>query len=130
MKYSKGYKYQLKGNVFIQTRLMPEKPAIIQGFIFLGTDGKLFIYNSYAWNGATCAPDFKCNMLAVLVHDALFQLIQEGLLPDYHFKECNEELRDIMIMEGTPKLIAEVFYFGVNTFGKHFYKKITPVFEV
>jgi hypothetical protein len=130
MKYSKGYKYQLKGNVVIQTRLRPEKPAIIQGFIFLGTDGKLFIYNSYAWNGATCAPDLKSNMLAVLVHDALFQLIQEGLLPDYHFKECNEELHDIMISEGAQKLIAEVFYLGVSKFGKKFYKKKTTVFEV
>ena len=130
MKYSKGYKYQLKDNVVIQTRLRPDTPAIVQGYIFLGTDGKLFIYKGYAWNGATCAPDFKCNMLGVLVHDALFQLIQEGLLPDYHFKQCNEELSDIMIVEGTPKLIAEVFYFGVSKFGKKFYKKKTPVFEV
>jgi len=130
MKYSAGYKYQLKGNVLVQTRLRPTTPAIIQGFIFLGGDGKLFIYNSYAWNGATCAPDFDGNRLAVLVHDALFQLIQEGLLPDDSFKECNEELRDIMISEGAPRLIAELFYFGVSGFGKKFYKKKTPVFEV
>ena len=130
MKYSKGYKYQLKSNVVIQTRLRPEQPAIVQGFIFLGSDGKLFIYRGYAWNGSNLSPNFDSNRLAVLAHDALFQLIQEGLLPDYHFKECNEELRDIMIIEGTPKPIAEVFYFGVSTFGKKFYKKITPVFEV
>jgi len=130
VKYSRGYKFQLKSNLVIQTRLRPSAPAIVQGYIFLGTDGKLFIYSGYAHNGATLAPDFKSNFIAVLVHDALFQLIQEGLLPDYHFKECNEELRDIMITEGTPKLIANVFYFGVSNFGKNFYKKITPVFEV
>lgn len=130
MKYSSGYKYQLKSNVVIQTRLRPNTPCVIQGYIFLDTDGELFIYRGYAWNGATLAPDFDCNRLAVLVHDALFQLIQEGVLDISFISQANEELRDIMIAKGTPKVVADIFYFGVSNFGKHFAKTMQPVYEV
>ena len=78
-KYSSGYKYQLKSNVVIQTPLLPGTPRFIQGYVFLDTDGVLMIYRGYAWDGCTNAPDTDSNMLAGLVHDALYQMMQEDV---------------------------------------------------
>ncbi len=130
MKYSKGYKYQLKADVIIQTALRPDKPYIIQGYVFLGTDGKLFIYLGYAWNGATNGIDFRCTMLGVLVHDALFQLIQEAEMPLEFVDPANLELKTIMICEGAPVLLANIYYFFVHKYGRDFAIKKTPVYEV
>ena len=130
MKYSKGYKYQLKDDVVIQTALRPDKAYIIQGYIFLGTDGKLFIYRGYAWNGATLGIDLDCTMLGVLVHDALFQLMQESGMPLELEPIANEELQRIMICEGAPVFIASIYYFFVNKYGGRFATRKLPVYEV
>lgn len=59
MKYSEGYKYQLKANIVIQTTLRPDTPCVINGFIYLDTDGLLYIYKGYAWDGCSFAPDWR-----------------------------------------------------------------------
>lgn len=116
-KYSSGYKYQLKSNVVIQTSLRPATPRFIQGYVFLDTDGTLIIYRGYAWDGCTNAPDTASNMLAGLVHDALYQLMQEDIL-DKSFKPLADEmLRDIMISQGSFKTTADLFHYAVNEFG-------------
>lgn len=118
LKYSSGYKYQLKSDVIIQTSLLPESPRFIQGYVFLDTDGTLIIYRGYAWDGCTNALDTDSNMLAGLVHDALYQLMQEGVL-DWSFKpEADNMLRDIMISQGAFRSIADLFRFAVNEFGR------------
>lgn len=117
LKFSSGYKYQLKSNVVIQTALRPETPRFIQGYVFLDTDGVLMIYRGYAWDGCTNAPDTKSNMLAGLVHDALYQMMQEGVL-DKSFKPLADEmLRDIMISQGSFKATADLFHLAVKEFG-------------
>lgn len=120
MKYSKGYKYQLKETVVIQTALLPLVPCVIQGFILLNTDGKLYIYKGYAWDGVTHGIDFKFAMIASLVHDALFQLMQEGLLPLSFVHLANLEFRKLMIISNAPKFIAELYYQAVDHFGVSF----------
>lgn len=116
-KYSSGYKYQLKSNVVIQTSLRQETPRFIQGYVFLDTDGVLIIYRGYAWDGCTNAPDTESNMLAGLVHDALYQLMQEDIL-DKSFKPLADDmLRDIMISQGSFKSTADLFHLAVQEFG-------------
>lgn len=118
LKYSSGYKYQLKSDVVIQTSLRPETARFIQGYVFLDTDGTLIIYRSYAWDGCTNAPDTDSNMLAGLVHDALYQLMQEGVL-DWSFKpDADDMLRDIMISQGSFKATANLFHLAVQEFGR------------
>lgn len=117
------YKFTEEKDLVIQTALRPAKPCIIQGFVFLDTDGKLYIYKGYSHNGVTLGIDFKFTRLAALVHDALFQLMQEGLLPMSFFKQCNLELKRLMIANGSSKFVAKFYYFMVQTFGKPFAKR-------
>lgn len=130
-KYSSGYKYQLKSNVVIQTPLLPGTPRFIQGYVFLDTDGVLMIYRGYAWDGCTNAPDTDSNMLAGLVHDALYQMMQEDVL-DKSFKPMADEmLRDIMISQGSFKATADLFHLAVKEFGnKHMEPKKVNVLRI
>lgn len=117
LKYSSGYKYQLKSNVVIQTSLRPETPRFIQGYVFLDADGTLIIYRGYAWDGCTSAPDTKSNLLAGLVHDALYQLMQDGVLDQSFKPDADEMLREIMISQGSFNAVADLFHFAVQEFG-------------
>ena len=130
-KYSSGYKYQLKSNVVIQTALRPGAPRFIQGYVFLDTDGTLIIYRGYAWDGCTNAPDTDSNMLAGLVHDALYQLMQEDIL-DKSFKPLADDmLRDIMISQGSFKTTADLFHYAVQKFGgKHMTAKPVIMLQI
>ena len=123
LKYSDGYKIQIKEDVFVQTRLKPKQRAEIPGYVSIETDGGLWIYNRYAYDGATGGVNLDCMRLAILVHDALFQLMQEGQLDIAFFQQANEELRDIAISNGTPVWITNFFYFCVSKFGNAFATK-------
>jgi len=131
MKYSKvNYKYYLEETVSVQTSLRPEQSAIIPGYIFLGVDGKIIIYSRYAWDGATGGVNFKGNRLAVLVHDAIYQLIREGLI-DARIKEfADRDLRDTMIFYRSYKWVANFFYFCVSKFGNAFTTNKKKIYEV
>lgn len=122
MKYKSGYKYILAEQLIRQTNVKPENAIGIDRFIILRTDGVLILGKGYAWNGANCVPDTKENMEASLVHDALYQLMQEGVLSLSWKEKCDEELRDIMIEKGSNKIIASIFFWGVTTFGSYFIK--------
>ncbi|MBX9635925.1 MAG: hypothetical protein K2Q45_00045 [Nitrosomonas sp.] len=117
LKYSSGYKYQLKSDVVIQTALRPVNPCVIQGYVFLDTDGELRIYLGYAWDGCTSAPDTKTNLLAGLVHDALYQLMQEGVLDQSFKPDADEMLRNVMISQGSFNATANLFHFAVQELG-------------
>lgn len=130
LRYLGGYKYQLKSNVVLQTKLRPTQPCIVQGYIFLGTDGKLFIYSGYAWNGCTLAFDNKRNIRASLVHDALYQLMQEELLERYWKPSADRLFYDLLLEDGSCFLTAEVYYAAVYTFGDTFTKKPKKVITI
>jgi len=115
--YCGGYKYQLKTDVVIQTILRPESQCVIQGFIFLDTDGILRIYRGYAWDGCSNAPDTDSNMLAGLVHDALYQLMQEGVLEWDYKPRADWMLKEIMIKQGSFRWVADLFHSAVREFG-------------
>ena len=131
MKYSKvQYKYYLEETVSIQTSLRPVQSAIVPGYIFLGVDGKMIIYSRYAWDGATGGVNFKGNRLAVLVHDAIYQLIREGLIDVSVKEQADKDLRDMMIAEGSWKWVANFFYFCVSKFGNVFATRKKKIYEV
>jgi hypothetical protein len=80
--YKKGYKYQLTNDVVVNTSIIPTS-GILTRYITLSTDGKLTILNGYAWDGPSGPTiDTKTFMRGSLVHDALYQLIRMGLLPE------------------------------------------------
>lgn len=76
IRYRDGYKYQLADPYWIQTDIMGGEYRI-DSYIFLKSDGLLYIYRGYAWNGASGPTwDTKSSMRASLVHDALYQIFQ------------------------------------------------------
>lgn len=130
MKYSKGYLYQLKERIVINTPIRTGSICSIQGFITLDEHGRLTIERGYAWNGNTLFIDTKNNMLSSLVHDSLYQLIQEVELDIKYKPMADTLLRDLMIQSGSWKATANLFYYAVTIFGRSFARKKKEVYEV
>ena len=93
--YRSGYKHQLDRSYSVFTGILHYK--IRTDYITLTPSGWLTIKRGYAWDGATGLPSTpKSLMRASLVHDALYQLIRNGLFDrrdcaDVLFGEMAEE---------------------------------------
>lgn len=117
--YKKGYKYQLtKGftlDILIAGRISTE-------YISLDMTGNLTIKRGYAWDGVSGpVGDNINNMRASLVHDALYQLMREGLLNYKTHRELADRVfKDLCIKDGVPKYIASIYYFALRKFGKRY----------
>lgn len=78
IRYRSGYRYQLQADYSVFIGLLGYK--IRTDFITLTESGWLTIRRGYAWDGATGLPSTpKSLMRASLVHDAMYQLIRNGL---------------------------------------------------
>ena len=77
--YKKGFKYQLIEDYSADIPIFPASIAE-NDYVVLGL-GHIFIRAGYAWDGPS-GPTFdtKTFMRGSLVHDALYQLMREGLL--------------------------------------------------
>ena len=115
--YRDGYKYQLCTLYRVGTTLRPPED-IEHDYIRLETDGTLSIQRGYAWDGPS-GPTFdtKNFMRGSLVHDALYQLIGEGLLPLSQRAAADAELRRICLEDGMSSIRAYWVYQAVNIFG-------------
>ncbi len=82
--YKKGYKYQLKEYYSVS---IPELSDVMRHILFSfhfirWDDGVLTISPGYAWDGPSGPTvDTKTFMRGSLVHDALYQLMREEILP-------------------------------------------------
>ncbi len=116
MKYKKGYKYLLTAT---ETVYLPELlgQRATHPFILLNYDGELIVKKYYAWDGASGpAIDTKTFMRGSLIHDALYQLMREGLL-DRSFRDAADHiLRRICIKDGMWKIRANWVYWAVKNF--------------
>lgn len=102
MKYSKikwkykveeGFAYKLQCKFSIKERY--ECP-----YFTVATDGWLLIFNLYAWDGATKFPDFDWIKTPSAIHDALHNLIAEGIIPESENDLIDKELE--LAIEGNP----------------------------
>ena len=115
MKYRKGYKYQLAEDESIQTTIYGYN--IITEFIVLTPGGLLTIKRGYAWDGCSGPTyDDDTNMTAGLIHDALYQLLRMGFIPDEYRETADRMLRDICIKNGMWKIRAWYYLEGVDHF--------------
>jgi hypothetical protein len=79
---------------------------------------------SYAWDGSSGPTlDGSTNMRGSLVHDAGYQLMREGLLPEDYKPKFDEEFRRICIEDGMPHLRANIYFEGVHLFGGSYAKR-------
>ena len=117
MKYRSGYKYQLARAFDVQTSIIPPT-VLVSEFMVMDRNGLLIVNAGYAWDGATCFPDMKSIMRGSLIHDALYQLMREGLLPSHWKDSADEELRRACVHDGMSKWLAQAVYLAVQKFGK------------
>jgi|SRR6185369_17069673 len=117
IKYCEGYKYQLVEDYTVQIVIHPQQD-ISSEFILLSTKGELTIEKGYAWDGPSGPVlDIPSFMRASLVHDALYQLMREGLLPESAKEFADGEMKRICLESGMDYSLAEIAYKGVEFFG-------------
>lgn len=117
--YLDGYKYQLAATYSCRLELRPPRPCVTD-YIALDTDGNLFITNGYAWDGPSGPTvDTKSAMRASLVHDALYQLIRLGLLPERYRIPADRELERIGCEDGMLHARHRIWRRMLNWFGSY-----------
>ena len=83
--YHSGLKYQLARDAWFKTDIVGY--GIETDLITLHDDGWLHIHRLYSWDGPSGpTKDTKSSMRGSLVHDALYQLIRQQLIP----RDCRE----------------------------------------
>lgn len=116
--YKKGYKYQLTDTYRLKISIRPLE-HILTDFIDLSPSGWLIIRKGYAWDGCSGPTyDDKTNMRAGLVHDALYQLLREELLPQSVRKQADDEFKKICFEDGMNQIRAWYYYCAVRKFAE------------
>ena len=123
-KIPKHWKYQLTKDYHQKTKIRYWN-TVRAKFITLFPDGQIVIKKGYAWDGSTVVMDTKACMRPSLVHDALCQLIDEGLLNIKHREAVDKLYRDMCIADGMWKWHADLRYWGLRKYWwlKQFGKK-------
>lgn len=123
--YTAGWQFQLEVPYSIATPIIRDI-GTGNNFVKLSPAGLLTIQAGYAWDGPSgpipASPDF---MRGSLVHDALYQLMQTGLLDTQYRGVADDLLYLICIEDGMDKNYAKWVYTAVHTFGG---RRADPVF--
>lgn len=114
------YKYELTADYMSYTRVLvgPEHVKGADGLVEVWDHGDLVIHKGYAWDGPS-GPTFDTPefMRGSLVHDALYQLIEENVIPWGHRRMADRELWRICREDGMGWLRAAYVYLGVRLAG-------------
>lgn len=90
-------------------------------FVRLGAAGRLFIAAGYAWDGASGPIAQTTDIIrGSLVHDALYQLMREGLLGQQWRMHADALLREMCVTDGMPRWQAEMVHAAVSAFGERY----------
>ena len=117
-KRKRNWKIELAETLSVQSHIYGCTVGIA-GFIRLTPDGILTVFAGYAWDGASGIPTTKITRTASLFHDALYQLMREGLLSRTQHRLAADNLfRDICIDRGGNKTIAGIYWQGLRWFGE------------
>lgn len=128
--YKAGYKYQLCEAYTVKIELFAQD--IDSPYVKLTPNGDLSIIAGYAWDGPSGpAFDSKNFMRGSLVHDALYQLMREGLLDKSHRGIADRILRWHCREDGMSAIRAWWVFRGVSWFagGAALKKNKRPILE-
>jgi hypothetical protein len=115
--YKSAYKYQLQDDYYVTIPIYPGG-NIFTDYIDLSVSGMLKVKKGYAWDGPSGPVlDFRSNMRGSLVHDALYQLLRNELLPETDRQVADAVFRDICIEDGISRWRAYTWYYGLRVGG-------------
>ena len=113
--YRSGYKYQLAEDYRLKTGVLNFE--ISADYIQLSTNGSMTIKAGYAWDGPSGpAIDTKNTMRGSLIHDAFYQLMRAGLIPESCRKQIDKLYRSLCLEDGMWKVRAWWHFKGVDWF--------------
>jgi hypothetical protein len=116
-KKRRKYKYNLHSDFEYQTDIKDESPRNL-GLLEITSDGNLIIRKGYSWDGPSGPTiDTKKFMQGSLVHDALYQLMREKVLPQSARARTDEILRKICVQDGMSQFRAWYIYKVVRVGG-------------
>lgn len=100
MKYKAGYKYQLAETYSIAMPWLADQPDHAADWLNVA-GATLTIERGYCWDGASGPTwDSRSSMRASLVHDALYQLMRLGVLPEACREMADQALYDLCVEDG------------------------------
>lgn len=126
IKYREGYKYQLAEEYVRSTGLIGVKKVLSTPFMDLWPDGRLVLKKGYSWDGASGPTwDTRNCLEPSLVHDALYQLMAEGLLAeDYYRLPADKLLEDMLKESGMAWWRRKLWFRAVRVAGRSVKKEI------
>lgn len=134
MKYKSGYRYISQEPVAL---LLPSffPPYVVQAVFASLIGSRLTVMDRYAWDGAsfilfTLFGTPTRWLVPSLVHDALYQLMQDGLLPLRYRKDADLLFYQLLRTRGAWWISATVAYYAVHWFGNYFARHGRKVREV
>jgi len=100
IRYRDHYKYQMDEEWWVDTPIT-NAACELPRFIALEASGRLTVRAGYAWDGPSGpTSDTKDFMRGSLAHDALYQLMREGLLAQKWRKAADRLLHDLCRQDG------------------------------
>ena len=116
-KKRRKYKYNLHSDLEYETGITVDNPKKL-GLLEITSTGKLIIRKGYSWDGPSGPTiDTKDFMRGSLIHDALYQLMREKILPQTARERADEILREVCLQDGMSKLRAWYVYKAVRIGG-------------
>lgn len=116
------YRFILAAPLTLDTNIIGR--ACKTEWVELKADGTLVITNRYAWDGASgIAINTENAIAASCGHDALYQLMDLGLLPLTQRLKADACLRRWLIEDGMIELRANLWFFAVRLFGELYIKR-------
>lgn len=117
----KGYKYELLSNYSYQSVFRPTSDLKItcgdETFAILRRDGFLTIFAGYCWDGPSGPTiDTKNFMRGSLIHDVLYQMMRQGILPRDCKPVADKILHDVCREDGMSAFRAWYVYQSVLRF--------------
>jgi hypothetical protein len=115
-KKRKKYRYNLHEDISFETDL-PVPQGTDLHYLAIDDRGLLTLRRGYAWDGPSGPTIHTANfMRGSLIHDALYQLIREGVLPSIARKRADEILRDECRRDGMSRFRSGYVFWAVRFF--------------
>lgn len=124
MRYKSGYRYKLDEAYLYRLPFSVPNATVRDGWVVV-INNQLAIANGYAWDGASTGLPWtpKKWLRPSLLHDALYQLIREGLLHMDFRKDADEVFFRLLRENRVNIAVATVAYWAVRLLGNYCLRK-------